>query len=103
LNDDESILVMVDEAHRSDSSALHASFMQALTNCARIGFTGTPIIMGDQKRTHDIFGEFIDRYTINESEANGATVPTRTRGGSQKARFPTVPVLMTSSPRCSRI
>jgi len=75
LNDDESILVMVDEAHRSHSSALHASLMQALPNCARIGFTGTPIIMGDKKRTHDIFGEFIDRYTIKESEADGATVP----------------------------
>ncbi|MCA9630971.1 MAG: type I restriction endonuclease subunit R [Myxococcales bacterium] len=75
LNDDESILVMVDEAHRSHSSALHASLLQALPNCARIGFTGTPIIMGQKKRTHDIFGEFIDRYTIKESEADGSTVP----------------------------
>jgi type I restriction enzyme R subunit len=74
LNDDEAILVMVDEAHRSHSSALHAALLQALPNCARIGFTGTPIIMGDKKRTHDIFGEFIDRYTLRESEADGATV-----------------------------
>lgn len=75
LNDDETILVLVDEAHRSHSSALHANLLQALPNCARIGFTGTPIIMGAKKRTHDIFGEFIDRYTIKESEADGATVP----------------------------
>jgi type I restriction enzyme R subunit len=75
LNDDESILVMVDEAHRSHGSALHASLLQALPNCARIGFTGTPIIMGARKRTHEIFGEFIDKYTIRESEADGATVP----------------------------
>jgi type I restriction enzyme R subunit len=75
LNDDEAILVMVDEAHRSHSSALHAALLQALPNCARIGFTGTPILMGDKKRTHDIFGAFIDRYTIKESEADGATVP----------------------------
>src|SRR5204862_6736384 len=75
LNDDESILVMVDEAHRSHSSALHANLLQALPNCARIGFTGTPIIMGDKKRTHEIFGEFIDRYRLKESEADGATVP----------------------------
>jgi type I restriction enzyme R subunit len=74
-NDDEAILVMVDEAHRSHSSALHAALLQALPNCARIGFTGTPIIMGDKKRTHDIFGSFIDRYTLKESEADGATVP----------------------------
>ena len=75
LNDDEAILVMVDEAHRSHGSALHAALLQALPNCARIGFTGTPIIMGDKKRTHEIFGEFIDRYTLKESEADGATVP----------------------------
>ncbi len=75
LNDDEAILVMVDEAHRSHGSALHAALLQALPNCARIGFTGTPIIMGDKKRTHDIFGAFIDRYTLRESEADGATVP----------------------------
>jgi type I restriction enzyme R subunit len=75
LNEDETILVMVDEAHRSHNSALHASLLQALPNCARIGFTGTPIIMGAKKRTHEIFGEFIDKYTIRESEADGATVP----------------------------
>ena len=75
LNDDPSILVMVDEAHRSHSNGLHANLLQALPNCARIGFTGTPIIMGQKKRTHDIFGEFIDRYTIKESEEDGATVP----------------------------
>jgi type I restriction enzyme R subunit len=75
LNDDEAILVLVDEAHRSHSSALHAALLQAMPNCARIGFTGTPIIMGDKKRTHEIFGEFIDRYTLKESEADGATVP----------------------------
>lgn len=75
LNEDESILVMVDEAHRSHSSALHANLLKALPNCARIGFTGTPIIMGAKKPTHDIFGEFLDRYTIKESEGDGATVP----------------------------
>jgi type I restriction enzyme R subunit len=75
LNEDESILVLVDEAHRSHASALHAHLLAALPGCARIGFTGTPILMGARKRTHDIFGAFIDRYTIRESEADGATVP----------------------------
>ena len=75
LNDSPDILVMVDEAHRTQAGDLHANLLQALPNCARIGFTGTPIIMGEKKRTHDIFGEFIDRYTIKESEADGSTVP----------------------------
>src|SRR5262249_12510639 len=75
LNEDESILVMVDEAHRSHTSTMHANLLKALPNCARLGFTGTPIIMGAKKRTHEIFGEFIDRYRLKESEADGATVP----------------------------
>ncbi len=75
LNDDEAILVLVDEAHRSQAGDLQAMLLAGLPNCARIGFTGTPILMGDKKRTHEIFGEFIDRYTIREAEADSAIVP----------------------------
>ena len=75
LNQDESILVLVDEAHRSQANELHGSLLASLPRCARIGFTGTPILMGDKKRTHDIFGAFLDQYTIKEAEADGATVP----------------------------
>ncbi|TVR45363.1 MAG: type I restriction endonuclease subunit R [Planctomycetota bacterium] len=85
LNDSEDILVLVDEAHRSQSSALHANLLQALPNCARIGFTGTPILMGERKRTHEIFGDFIDRYTIKESERDGATVPILYEGRDSQA------------------
>jgi type I restriction enzyme, R subunit len=75
INEDEAIVVLVDEAHRSHSTSLHANLLRALPNAARIGFTGTPIIMGAKKRTHEIFGDFIDRYTLKQSEADGATVP----------------------------
>ncbi len=75
LNESDAIVVLVDEAHRSHTSGLHANLLQALPNCARIGFTGTPIVMGAKKRTHEIFGEFIDTYTLRESQADGATVP----------------------------
>lgn len=75
LNHDESILVLIDEAHRTQAGDLHANLLAGLPNCVRIGFTGTPIIMGDKKRTHEIFGAFIDKYTIKEAEADGATVP----------------------------
>lgn len=88
LNTDDSILVLVDEAHRTQAGDLHANLLAGLPNCARIGFTGTPIIMGDKKRTHEIFGEFIDKYTIREAEADGATVPVlyegRTANGAVK-------------------
>lgn len=75
LNADEHILVLVDEAHRSQAGDLQAALQAGLPNCARIGFTGTPILMGDKKRTHQIFGAFIDRYTLREAEADGAIVP----------------------------
>ena len=60
-NDDEAILVMVDEAHRSHSSALHARLLQALPNCARIGFTGTPILMGDKKASEGLVQAQLNR------------------------------------------
>jgi type I restriction enzyme R subunit len=75
LNTSEKILMLVDEAHRTHASTLHMNLMEALPNAAKIGFTGTPILMGSAKKTHEIFGSFIDRYTIQQSEADGATVP----------------------------
>lgn len=75
VNDSKSILLIVDEAHRSHASRQHANLMAAVPNAARIGFTGTPIIMGARKKTREIFGGYLDTYTLKESEADGATVP----------------------------
>ncbi len=75
LNESAAILVLVDEAHRSQANVLHANLLRALPNCARIGFTGTPILMGHRKRTEVIFGPFLDRYTLQQSEQDRATVP----------------------------
>ncbi|MGH3218320.1 MAG: type I restriction endonuclease subunit R [Streptosporangiaceae bacterium] len=85
LDISEDIVVLVDEAHRSQGSALHANLLKALPNCARIGFTGTPIIMGARKYTSTIFGEYLDRYTILQSEADGATLPILYEGRTAKA------------------
>ena len=75
LNDSGEILIVVDEAHRSHARTLHANLMNALPNAARIGFTGTPIIMGGRKKTAEIFGGYLDQYTLRESEADRSTVP----------------------------
>lgn len=85
LNESDSILVMVDEAHRSHGSALHANLMNSLPNAARIGFTGTPIIMGKRKKTLEIFGGYLDQYTLTESEADGSTVPIYYEGKTTEA------------------
>ena len=75
LNTDSSIVVLIDEAHRSHGSRLHMNLLEALPNCARIGFTGTPILMGKRKKTAEIFGEFIDIYRLADAERDGMIVP----------------------------
>ena len=86
LNEDESVLVLVDEAHRSHSNSLHANLLKALPNAARIGFTGTPIIMGAKKRTHEIFGEFIDQYTHQRVRGGRRDGPDPLRGPHGRRR-----------------
>lgn len=81
-NPSESILLLIDEAHRSHASKLHAALMQTLRNAAKIGFTGTPILMGARKHTEEVFGPFLDRYTIKQSEIDEATVPILYEGRS---------------------
>ncbi|WP_368680482.1 HsdR family type I site-specific deoxyribonuclease (plasmid) [Rhodococcus opacus] len=84
LNTDETIVILVDEAHRSQTSTLHANLMAALPNAAKIGFTGTPIMREGKKRTEAIFGAFIDKYTIRQAEADGAVVPILYEGRTAK-------------------
>jgi type I restriction enzyme, R subunit len=75
LNESENILVLVDEAHRSHTRSLHRNLRKALPNAAIIGFTGTPILSKEKIETRDIFGEFIDKYILQDAELDGATVP----------------------------
>lgn len=75
LNESEEILVLVDEAHRSHTRTLHRNLRKALPNAAIIGFTGTPILNKDKIETREIFGEFIDKYILQDAELDGATVP----------------------------
>jgi type I restriction enzyme R subunit len=75
LNNSEEILVLVDEAHRSHTRTLHRNLRKALPNAAIIGFTGTPILSKEKKETREIFGDFIDKYILQDAELDGATVP----------------------------
>ncbi|MEO5875632.1 MAG: HsdR family type I site-specific deoxyribonuclease [Streptosporangiaceae bacterium] len=84
LNTDTAIVVLIDEAHRSHGSTLHMNLLEALPNCARIGFTGTPIIMGKQKKTSQIFGSVIDTYRLADAEADGAVVQIFYEGNTVK-------------------
>ena len=75
LNESDSVIVMVDEAHRTQYGMLGAKLSQALPNAVLVGFTGTPIDKGFGRSTMGHFGSLIDAYTIPQSVADGATVP----------------------------
>ncbi len=75
LNPSDGVIVMVDEAHRSQYGDLGALMSKALPNATLIGFTGTPIEKGYGRSTTRRFGRLIDSYTIPQSVADGATVP----------------------------
>ncbi|MEV8016585.1 type I restriction endonuclease [Streptomyces sp. NPDC086554] len=87
------VLVLVDEAHRSHTSVLHACLRDAVPNAARIGFTGTPIMKGRLTDTGRIFGlepddKFLDLYLMDEAERDKVVVPVRYEGrtGSAEVR-----------------
>ena len=75
LNPSDNVIIMVDEAHRSQYGDLGALMSKALPNATLIGFTGTPIEKGYGRSTTRRFGHLIDAYTIPQSVADGATVP----------------------------
>ena len=67
------IIVISDEAHRTQAGRLARNMRLALPNAAFIGFTGTPLFKQDQI-TKRIFGDYVSRYDFKRSEEDGATV-----------------------------
>lgn len=73
LSTKNNIIVMSDEAHRSQYSSTASNLRHALPNATFIGFTGTPIDKED-KSTPRTFGSYIDKYSIKDAVKDGATV-----------------------------
>ncbi len=67
------IIVISDEAHRTQAGKLARNMRLALPNAAFIGFTGTPLFKHDNL-TRRIFGTYVSRYDFKRSEEDGATV-----------------------------
>lgn len=76
VNTSSRIVLMIDEAHRTQSSDLGDNLFEAFPNATRIAFTGTPLITErhGEKKTHKRFGELIDVYRIMDSVNDGATL-----------------------------
>ena len=83
LNASPRILVMTDEAHRSQYKLLGANLDRAIPNATRIGYTGTPI-----DKTEKVFGDYIDKYTLRQSIEDGVTLQIVYEGRTHKAGVP---------------
>ena len=74
ISDRSDIVVVTDEAHRSQYDTLALNMRNALPNAAFLGFTGTPLMAGEE-RTKDVFGDYVSIYNFQQSIEDGATVP----------------------------
>src|SRR5947209_11255918 len=73
LSDRLDIIVMTDEAHRTQYDVLALNMRSALPKAAFIGFTGTPLMMGEEK-TRTVFGDYVSIYNFRQSIEDGTTV-----------------------------
>lgn len=72
LNPSDKIIVLADEAHRTQFGGLAMTINAALPNAPKVGFTGTPLLK--TQKMDQAFGGYIDQYKINEAVDDGATV-----------------------------
>ena len=75
LSDRSDIIVITDEAHRSQYDTFRLNLKNALPNAAFIGFTGTPLISDIAEKTKEEFGDYVSIYDFKESIDDQATVP----------------------------
>lgn len=74
LTDRSDVIVLTDEAHRSQYDTLALNMRAALPNATFLAFTGTPLIAGEE-RTREVFGDYVSVYDFQQSVEDGATVP----------------------------
>ena len=74
LTDRADVIVLTDEAHRSQYDTLALNMRAALPKALFLAFTGTPLIAGEE-RTREVFGDYVSIYDFQQSVEDGATVP----------------------------
>ncbi|MFH1956117.1 MAG: type I restriction endonuclease subunit R, partial [Patescibacteria group bacterium] len=75
LSNRSDVIVMVDEAHRTQYDRLAANMRIALLKASFIGFTGTPLMTSGEEKTREAFGDYVSTYNFAQSVKDGATVP----------------------------
>lgn len=71
------LFVFVDECHRTQSGKLHKAMKTILPNALFIGFTGTPLMKKDKKKSVEVFGPYIHTYKFDEAVADGVVLDLR--------------------------
>ena len=71
------LYVFVDECHRTQSGKLHDAMKKILPNAVFIGFTGTPVLKKDKKRSLEVFGRYIHTYKYDEAVSDGIVLDLR--------------------------
>ena len=71
------IFVFVDECHRTQSGKLHEAMTDLLPGAMPIGFTGTPLLKADKKRSIETFGPYIHTYKYDEAVGDGVVLDLR--------------------------
>ena len=74
LSDRDDIVVIVDEAHRTQYAGLAANMRAGLPHANFLAFTGTPLL-GKERKTNAWFGDYVSEYNFQQSVEDGATVP----------------------------
>lgn len=74
LTDRADVIVLTDEAHRSQYDTLALNMRAAMPKATFLAFTGTPLIAGEE-RTKEVFGDYVSIYDFQQSVEDGATVP----------------------------
>jgi type I restriction enzyme R subunit len=74
ISERDDVIVITDEAHRTQYDVLALNMRNALPNAGFLGFTGTPLIAGEE-RTREVFGDYVSVYNFAASTADHATVP----------------------------
>ncbi len=75
LSERSDIIVMVDEAHRTQYDRLAQNMRIAMPKASFIGFTGTPLMAKGEEKTRETFGDYVSTYNFAQSVEDGATVP----------------------------
>ena len=86
--DSDKFYVLIDEAHRSQYSAMYNYMREVLPNATLIAFTGTPLISKNKRNTYKKFGEPIHNYTMKRSIEDKITVPLVYEGRKVKQNDP---------------